>query len=277
MTAAGTDRTVRGDGVALGTTDFGVVGGGSPEDAPALVLMHGLGDTRAGVRALAGRLHGWRVVTMDLRGHGASETAPWSFDAAAADLDAVVAAYGLERPWVGGHSLGGMVALHHLRSGRVVAGAVNVDGWGPGIAERYVGADASRVQQVLDEVASGRLPTWAARWASGRSRQAREGLTRQVLAALHDLDVVAWHRDAPGPTLAVNATAAPGRTVRLVMGAEHARLSAAHREGLRRDLARASEQQPLMRVLEIDATHSVQRTHPDEVAAAVRSLAASPA
>lgn len=61
------------DGVEIVADDRG------PEDARVIVLMYGGGQTRhswsGAMRALVG--HGYRVVNMDLRGHGNSG---WSFE-----------------------------------------------------------------------------------------------------------------------------------------------------------------------------------------------------
>jgi pimeloyl-ACP methyl ester carboxylesterase len=250
---------VNGD-VTLATWDTG-------GDGPCIVLMHGLGDTHAATAKVAAGLPGWRVVTMDLRGHGASTSGPWDFASAVSDLDAVVAHYELESPYVGGHSLGGMVALRYALAGRPVAGVVNVDGWGPGLPERYDGEDPVAVAERLASIASGELPSRLARAVAGRTRQAREGTTTAVLEQLRDADVVAWHRDAPCRSLAFNATAPAGRVIRVLMGSEMARLGSAHRNGLRRDLASLDPDR--VTVVEVDATHGLIRTRAADVAAAI--------
>jgi pimeloyl-ACP methyl ester carboxylesterase len=264
---ARSSEVIGADGVRLVTTDHG-------GDGPALVLLHGLGDSRRAMAGLAARLTGMRVVTVDLRGHGDSQTGAWGFDAAVADLDAVVACHGLHRPYVGGHSLGGMVALRYALAGRPVAGAVNLDGWGPGVASRFPGADPAKVSAHLVAVAAGVLPSRLASFLAGRSRQSKEGTTGAVLRELHGVDVVAWHRGAPCPTLAIHATAPAGRVVRRVLGADTTELQRAHHDGLCRDLAVAADDTPDLRVVNVAATHALCRTHPDEVAAAVRAFVA---
>ncbi|MGV3758292.1 MAG: alpha/beta fold hydrolase [Actinomycetota bacterium] len=86
-----------------------------PEDGPAVVLLHGGGQTRHSWhgtwRVLADA--GWRAVSLDLRGHGDSEWAPdgdYSLDAFAADVVAVVAALP-HPPILVGASLGGLSSL----------------------------------------------------------------------------------------------------------------------------------------------------------------------
>jgi pimeloyl-ACP methyl ester carboxylesterase len=241
-------------------------------DGPSIVLMHGLGDTSRALTKVASRLTGWRVVTMDLRGHGRSTTAPWDFPRAVSDVDAVIAHYALDSPYVGGHSLGGMVALQYALSGRPVSGAINIDGWGPGVAERYLDEDAALVTERLNRIATGELPSRVARLLASRSRQSREGTTRQVLGVLHGADVVAWHREAPCRSLAFNAIAPVGNLIRRVLGEEMARLQDAHRQGLRRDLAALARGRTQVSVVEVQATHALVKTHPDDVASAIRDF-----
>src|SRR5262249_55172927 len=75
---------------------------------------------------------GLRVVAMDLRGHGGSEFAPWSWSAVVDDVAAVVEHMSLRRPAVVGHSLGGMVATvwAAMCNSEECPLAVNVDGHG---------------------------------------------------------------------------------------------------------------------------------------------------
>jgi len=77
---------------------------------PAVVCLHGVTGHGARFRALAGRLHGRRVVGVDLRGHGRSGwEPPWNVDTHVADLLETADALGLERPvWIG-HSFGGLL------------------------------------------------------------------------------------------------------------------------------------------------------------------------
>jgi peroxiredoxin len=89
-------------------------GRGRPDDWPVLFL-HGGGQTRHawGSAAAVVAEHGWRTITLDLRGHGDSDWArngDYSFTAFGADCIAVVDA--LRRPPVlVGASLGGMAAM----------------------------------------------------------------------------------------------------------------------------------------------------------------------
>ena len=87
---------------------FAVAG---PEDAPTLVFLHGTRVTRAmwkpQVAALAGR---YRVVTVDLPGHGALADVPFRMPRAVAVARSVIERTG-GRAIVVGQSLGGYVAM----------------------------------------------------------------------------------------------------------------------------------------------------------------------
>lgn len=86
---------------------------GPPDGAP-VVLLHGLrGHARNWERMAAYLAPPWRLLALDLRGHGSSD---WSAEGYGttryvADLAAWVAAVGLERFDLIGHSAGGRVAV----------------------------------------------------------------------------------------------------------------------------------------------------------------------
>jgi len=85
-----------------------------PEDAPVVVLANSLGAARGmwdpQVPVLAER---YRVVTYDMRGHGASPApaGPYTLDDLVDDLVALLDRLGADRAHVAGLSLGGMVGL----------------------------------------------------------------------------------------------------------------------------------------------------------------------
>jgi len=87
-----------------------------PADGPALVLVHGLAsDSDTWDRAIVPLAeHGLRVIAVDLLGHGLSDKPAGRYLLAdfAASLEAFFAAVGLDRATVGGHSLGGAIAVH---------------------------------------------------------------------------------------------------------------------------------------------------------------------
>ena len=81
-------------------------------EGPAMVLCHGLSATRRYV--VHGSKHlprrGYRLITYDARGHGASDPAPaYEYDGLGEDLDAVIEATGAAEDRgviLGGHSMG---------------------------------------------------------------------------------------------------------------------------------------------------------------------------
>lgn len=103
------------------------------ETDPAVLLVHGAGQTRAiwGSVAKALELAGRRVISLDLRGHGGSdwpEDGRYDFDAFVGDLRAVLAQLGT-RPVVVASTLGGWVASAALEqdAALLASGLVLVD------------------------------------------------------------------------------------------------------------------------------------------------------
>jgi pimeloyl-ACP methyl ester carboxylesterase len=90
------------------------------EGAP-LVLLHGVGLSAALWAPLFGALSGYRLLAVDLPGHGLSD--PFAYrrgevrDHAKRLIDDILDALALDRARVVGHSLGAMFALWHMASG----------------------------------------------------------------------------------------------------------------------------------------------------------------
>ncbi|WP_336968544.1 alpha/beta hydrolase [Sphingobium aromaticiconvertens] len=101
--------TLPGSGLMLTADAIG------PDDGQVVLFLHGSGQTRQSWRkavAVAAR-HGYRAITIDLRGHGDSGWSPdshYSVQTFADDLRAVVDAIGTP-PIVVGASLGGLAAM----------------------------------------------------------------------------------------------------------------------------------------------------------------------
>lgn len=109
-------------------TEVAIAAWGDPA-APPLLLLHGIGSRAESWLPVADPLSArFRVLALDLRGHGASGRPPTGYGLPdyVADLDRVVRGLGLDRPPIVGHSLGALVALlwaaeHPSRAGRLVA------------------------------------------------------------------------------------------------------------------------------------------------------------
>jgi pimeloyl-ACP methyl ester carboxylesterase len=141
-----TDRRVPGDGVTLHARDWGGEG-------PAVVLLHGLASNARIWDGVASRLAGagFRAVALDQRGHGESDQpdAGYDFASVVADLAVALAALGLDRPLLAGHSWGASVALQYAadRPGGL-AGLVLVDGGFLAVAD-WAGPDRAAARRLL--------------------------------------------------------------------------------------------------------------------------------
>ena len=106
------------------TIDCSVTGSGR-----SLVLVHGITESRRTWDPLVEPLvaAGYRVVAIDLRGHGdSSRTAPYDLATMAGDVGAVLAHEGLDDALLVGHSLGGAVVSAYAAGGPC-RGVINVD------------------------------------------------------------------------------------------------------------------------------------------------------
>ncbi|MFD8784598.1 alpha/beta fold hydrolase [Kitasatospora sp. NPDC059599] len=116
------------DDTALAVTDTG--GPGTP-----VVYLNGQFATQGYWRRVTAELgHGYRHITYDERARGrkSHRSADYSFEAAVRDVDAVLAARGVERALVVGWSYGAFVAAHWAsRNPRRALGAVLVEGAQP--------------------------------------------------------------------------------------------------------------------------------------------------
>lgn len=105
-----------------GTIDFAGAGGlriaadvGGPETGQPVILLHGGGQTRGSWQDTTGVLGGlgYRVYSLDARGHGESDYSPagdYTIGAFADDLKAVIGQVG-GRPFLIGASLGGIISM----------------------------------------------------------------------------------------------------------------------------------------------------------------------
>ncbi|MEV0225663.1 alpha/beta hydrolase [Streptomyces sp. NPDC050704] len=294
------------DDVTLAVHDHG--GQGVP-----LLLLHGAGRTLAdwaAVAPLLARHH--RVLALDLRGHGLSPDGTWNIGEVLGDIEAVLAEHGMPGALPVGHSLGGMLAVQYaLDHPQVTPGAVNLDGYGWGRPDQYVGLDPAYVGERLTEVrelaakAAGRvLPAGGLKDLLAQQRAMsgqlgipyellEEGVRRSVrerpdgqlevrpgrehalemLARIESLDVFALFRRMDRPLLLGRAL----RPVPKVPGLDwFDELMAAYVKGLARDLAELAEERPEVTVAEIDGTHAMLLENPRAVADAILGFTGGP-
>jgi pimeloyl-ACP methyl ester carboxylesterase len=163
------DVLVTSGSVPIAARDYG-------GDGPGLVLLHGAGGNLAHLTTLARALSPtYRVVAVDLRGHGRSGDGRWNWPDVLADLDAVVADLRLGAPAVVGMSLGGMVATMWADTHPGGPGAVSLDG----------NPTPSRPDQL-----AGLSPAAANRELS-RLRSMFDGMATMLAAPINDDQIIA--------------------------------------------------------------------------------------
>lgn len=154
-------------------TDFGQIAvTETPGGAGPLLLLHGL--TRSAddwlpiTSRLAGRL---RMLAVDFPGHGRSDDIDrFDWRDGAALVSTLIDALHLDRVFVAGHSLGGLVATVAAADDSRIAGVVNVDGHGAGHLSQFDGLTP-------EEAASGM------QLFKDRSLEAFDGMEAEITAA----------------------------------------------------------------------------------------------
>jgi len=185
-TSKPTDRTAPGDGITLHVRDWG--GAGTP-----VVLLHGLASNARIWDGVAPRLvaAGLRAVALDQRGHGGSEQPDHGYDFATVcrDLAAALAALGVDRPILVGHSWGANVALQYAaeRAGAVAALAL-VDGGLVGVGERPGMTRELARRRLAPPRFAVPLEDWLARARRFGAGAGRDGWVRDYLRAGVDVD-----------------------------------------------------------------------------------------
>jgi pimeloyl-ACP methyl ester carboxylesterase len=132
------DRTVVVDGLKLHLLDWG------GEGREPLLLLHGFtGHAHAwDTLAIALQPH-FRVLALDQRGHGESDSAPEYGPAATArDIDGVVAAFGIEQMVVIGLSMGGRAGMYYAATRPERVSRLVVMDIGPEVSRRASQAPA---------------------------------------------------------------------------------------------------------------------------------------
>jgi pimeloyl-ACP methyl ester carboxylesterase len=298
-----TDGTAANGDVILATRDYGGTG-------PDLLFLPGGGRSLVDCDLLAPHLtpH-FRVVAMDLRGHGFSSDGPWTWDLVLDDVDAVIAAHHLTDPAVVGHSLGGVVSAMHGARNPNALGVVNLDGHGSGVPAQYDGVEprvvlerfaelkalqSAHLDQVraapplpieaLDALIKGSVATYGvshdfAREVAGRTYLEVDGGLRQRCSLDTSLDILGlvaatdfeeMYRACKAPLLVYNCV----KQQALPPGSpewadQHA---AAFRRGLSKQLAALATELPAFEWIELEATHALIYEMPELVCAQVRDF-----
>lgn len=123
-------RTINFDDVKLSYVD-------RPGDGPVLVLIPGSFEDVHQWDATATSLPAdWRLILIEVRGHGQSwpPLASDSIETFAEDVMRVANHADLHRFYVGGHSIGGMIAIEVARiAPKSVAAVISIEGWTHGL------------------------------------------------------------------------------------------------------------------------------------------------
>ena len=254
------------DGLRLAIHDAG--GAGAP-----FLFQHGLcGDARQTAEAYP-RTDAWRRITLECRGHGASEIGARKLDFEVMTDDLAAATEGVEAPFVaGGISMGAALALRLAlaRPERVRALVLVRPAWGPGRA----GANLAPNVEVGELLA--RLPAADARAAFAKSATARrlEATSPDNLASLSGFfdrkpqdDTARLLREMGSADLgATAADLARLRAPALVCGSRDDEI---HPLGLARELAAAI---PGAHFVELPPKGSGRTAHMDALRAAIAAF-----
>jgi len=159
-----------------------------PDDAPVVVLIHGLGLTRAVWQWLIPDLHRFRVVTYDLIGHG--ETAPPEGESTLKDLSDQLAHLldhlAIDQAAIVGFSLGGMIARRFAQDYRDRTLALVILHSAHKRTEKQQGAILFRVAQAEDHGPEATVELALQRWYTEAAQATRPDLmdmTRQWILA----------------------------------------------------------------------------------------------
>jgi 2-succinyl-6-hydroxy-2,4-cyclohexadiene-1-carboxylate synthase len=160
-------------------------------DGPPLVLLHGFTGSTATWRPYRERLAGrFRLVAIDLPGHGRSPLPIAGLVAVAEDLVAVVDRLGIARAHWLGYSLGGRAALHVVVAHPARVERLVLEGASPGIADSAErNARRAADEELATSVGRERLPAFVDRWMAQPlfASQARLGPERLAYERAHRL------------------------------------------------------------------------------------------
>ncbi|WP_086821714.1 alpha/beta fold hydrolase [Allokutzneria sp. NRRL B-24872] len=149
-----------------------------PSDAPAVVLLHGLGGSTAWWEPVLPALRDLRVLRLDLLGHGGSAkpVEGYGIPEQARRVGAVLDRLGVRRATVVGHSTGGSVATSLAEQRRDLVAAVALVDTGPR-AEAFLGE--SFVAELMTTPVIGQL-LWRLRTDGALRGALSTAFTREV-------------------------------------------------------------------------------------------------
>jgi len=174
------------------------------QNAPPLVLLHGLRGFSGTWRMLAAALGGqFRLVALDQRGRGESDWDPgrnYYTDAYLADLESVVDQLGLERFGLIGHSMGGTTSYVYAARHPERLAALVIEDIAPGSS--VSGAGAERIVREMQGMPEG-FESWAearAYWRTLRPSLSDAAIEQRVLESLRETrgGRIIWRYDAQG-------------------------------------------------------------------------------
>lgn len=290
-------------GADVAARDFG--GSGVP-----LLLLHGAGANLVSMQTLAGKLsQRFRVITVDLRGHGRSADGPWEWEAVLDDLESVRDGLGLAEPAIAGWSLGGMIAALWAARHPDCPAAVSLDGTPPpsrpeqctGIDPALARAELERLHAVFSAIRDS-----MARPLTPQDIEAAVGQQRAMWRRYGESDDLAdeafrrnlttrdghtWARPLPGMLAALQAAMADLDVIPAYQQAKcpllvalatddlpeqqpFHELYAAYRRGFEGRLAAASDANPRLLITRVEgATHAMVAERPDEISRLITRFA----
>ena len=151
------------NGIALNVEQWG--------DGRPLLCLHGFTGSASTWASFAGAWPGWRIVAVDLIGHGASDApadpARYAMERAVDDLTAALNVVGIQRVAVLGYSMGGRVALHLALLAPERVEALILEGASPGIDDPAERAARARSDEELAAfIEREGVETFVDRWES---------------------------------------------------------------------------------------------------------------